>query len=57
MSEMEPGRWWRVIDADGKLWCETSDGEKARRLRRLAKQPASLERLYTVTLSEWRDEA
>jgi hypothetical protein len=27
---LEPGRWWRVIDADEKLWCETSSEDEAR---------------------------
>lgn len=26
----EHGRWWRVLDADGGLWCETSDEDQAR---------------------------
>ena len=23
-KDMQPGRWWRVLDTDGTLWCETS---------------------------------
>lgn len=30
----ERGRWWQVIGPDGKLWCETSDGEEAKRMMR-----------------------
>lgn len=28
--ETEPTRWWRVLDVDGSIWCETSDEDEAR---------------------------
>jgi hypothetical protein len=28
--EWEPTRWWRVLDANGDMWCETSDEDEAR---------------------------
>lgn len=24
-QEFEPTKWWRSVDADGKLWCESSN--------------------------------
>lgn len=51
MPEMVPGRWWRVIAPDGTLWCETSDEREACKHVR----PGDvLERLWTLTLEEWR---
>lgn len=29
-ASIRPGRWWRVIEPDGSLWCETSSVKEAR---------------------------
>ena len=29
-ASIRPGRWWRVIEPDGSLWCETSSEKEAR---------------------------
>lgn len=49
-----PGRWWRVLDSSGEVWCETSDEDEAReRLRE--KEGDVLERLYDrASEAEWR---
>lgn len=33
-ASIRPGRWWRVIDPDGSLCCETSSEKEARDLMR-----------------------
>jgi hypothetical protein len=48
----EPTRWWRVVDADGSLWCETSDESEARDAIRPGDK---LQRLWAVAQQEWRD--
>lgn len=53
MSEWTPGRWWRVVSADGSLWCETSDEDEARESMRPGD---TLCRLWERHDSEWRDE-
>jgi len=45
-------RWWRVIDPDGKLWCETSDEKEARDRMRPGD---TLQRLWQRSDREWRD--
>lgn len=57
-DRMQPGKWWRVIDCDGKLWAETSDEEEARKLLLTANAPAALHRLYVDPnpAKEWREE-
>ncbi len=52
MSDWEPGRWWRVLDPDDKLWCETSDEREARASMR---EGDTLYRLYVKNEREWRD--
>jgi hypothetical protein len=48
----QEGRWWRVIDPDGELWCETSREPEAR----AAVRPGDrLQRRWVATLEEWRD--
>lgn len=50
----EPTRWWRVLDEDGYLWCETSvEGEA--RASMLAGHV--LQRLHQRTEYEWRIDA
>lgn len=48
----EEGRWWRVIDADGELWCETSREFEAREAMRPGDK---LQRLYRADQKEWRN--
>lgn len=65
-----PSRWWRVLDADGSLYCETSDEEEARNNLRESDiddvddlvfgeivPGRRLQRLYNVyAQGMWRDE-
>lgn len=53
---MKPGRWWRVLLADGTPWAETSNETQARAY--LGPVPGGkLQRLYQAeALTEWRDE-
>lgn len=46
------GRWFRILQPDGTLWMETSDGEEAR-LEGL-KQGWPVERLWKREEWEWR---
>lgn len=48
---MKPGRWWQVIDPEGRLWCETSREDEARAFMR---QGDTLYRLWHETVEEWR---
>lgn len=48
----QPGRWWRVLDANGFLWCETSDEAEARAAMRPGDR---LVRHHVRELHEWRD--
>lgn len=52
LDAMTPGRWWRVLSADGELWCETSDEDEAREAMRSGDR---LQRIYETRLDEWRD--
>lgn len=52
LNEMVPGRWFRVMQPNGKLWCETSDEEEAREASKETGWP--LERLFVSQRSEWR---
>jgi hypothetical protein len=56
--DLVPGRWWRVLDADGGLWMETSDEQEARDAMAHDAQAASLERLWVPhrDVGEWRVE-
>jgi hypothetical protein len=45
-------RWWRVIDPDGELWCETSDGEEALASMR---EGDTLQLLWAREEREWRN--
>lgn len=66
----EPGRWWRVLDADGSIWLETSDEQEARNGLRerwsstdedemVLGDPVpdrKLQRMYQTTVkTKWRD--
>lgn len=52
-ADWEPGRWWRVTEPDGRLWCETSVEREARE----ALRPGDcLERQWVRSESEWRTE-
>lgn len=57
MSDWVASRWWRVMDADGRMWCETSDEKEARRaLRDVPNKPGKLQQMFTqtTTVVEWR---
>lgn len=54
MTAWGPDRWWRVLDANGDLWCETSDEQEAREALLTAPGPARLERLYVRTEYRWQ---
>lgn len=50
-DKFEPGRWWQVLDSEGKLWCETSDEAEA---RENVRPGDTLHRLYEKDEAEWR---
>lgn len=52
-AEWKPGRWWRVTDADGDIWCETSVEDEARDAADDI-EGAVVARQYVRTESEWR---
>jgi len=47
-----PTRWWRVVQRDGSVWCETSDEGEARLAMHAGDK---LQHLWTRSESEWRD--
>lgn len=50
----EPTKWWKVVDSDGNLWCETSSEKEAKDNMR----PGDfLYRLYEKVEREWRIES
>jgi hypothetical protein len=51
-TDFAPGRWWRVLAADGSLWCETSDEDEARERMRPGD---TLHREFRAVLVEWRE--
>jgi hypothetical protein len=51
LSGWEPGRWWRVVAADGSVWCETSDEAEAFGAVRPGDK---LWRQWVQRSSEWR---
>lgn len=52
----EPTRWWRTVDTEDTLWCESSDEFEVRRSA-LHSPDLRVQRLYqTVAEEEWRDE-
>lgn len=53
-NDFVPTKWWRAVDAEGRLWCESSIEEEVRRSMR----PGDvLQRAYKRTEYEWRDVA
>lgn len=50
-NDYHPGRWWRVLDPDGSVWCETSDEREARESMRPGD---ALFRLFVLDRREWR---
>jgi len=50
----EPGRWWRCTDADGSLWCESSNETE---VRESARPGDSIWRMwvYSAATPEWRE--
>lgn len=53
-AEWEPFVWWRVLAADGSLWCETSDEREARESMRPGH---TLWKLWRREEMEWRPHA
>jgi len=50
----EPAKWWRVVGADGELWCETTSVKQALSSMRTGDK---LYRMYsTEAQSDWREE-
>jgi hypothetical protein len=54
-SEMRPGRWWRVLDEDGGLWCESSDEQENRRALKQIIGGKLQQSWQTEIVLEWRD--
>ena len=54
--DMVPGRWWRVLEADGDLWMETSSEQEARDSMTNDAKAATIERLWIFPreAGEWR---
>jgi hypothetical protein len=52
-NSWKPGGWWRVVEPDGGIWCETSDEQEARDSMRPGD---TLERLYGQAASQWMTE-
>lgn len=51
-NQWEATKWWRVIDAEGKLWCETSVESEARNRMRPGD---TLQRMYVKRDLKWED--
>lgn len=47
----EPTRWWRAVDAEGNLWCESSNEAE---VREAARPGDRVERLWREVKEEWR---
>lgn len=45
-------RWWRIIDSNGELWCETSSQQEA---EDSVRPGDTLQRLYERTEQRWMD--
>jgi hypothetical protein len=52
----KPTKWWRAIDADGKVLAETSDPEDFETLELIGKRGVTFQRLYERRLDEWVEE-
>ena len=50
--EWKEGRWWRILDEQGNLWCETSDANEARQFLRPGDK---LQKLWYREERQWRD--
>lgn len=68
MSDWEPGRWWQVIYADGRVfpeghswagspqvWCESSDEQEVRASLETCPGGGVLRRLYERRERKWRE--
>lgn len=51
--DWQNGRWWRVLDAEGRLLLESSNERECRNVARRT-TGATLHRVAEVTLVEWR---
>lgn len=51
-GEWVAGRWWRVLDPAGAVWCETSDEQEARERLRPGDR---LQRSWERREAQWRD--
>lgn len=54
MTDWQPGRWYRINQPDGRVWCETSDREEIQREHEKTGWP--IYRFWQRTDSEWRPE-
>lgn len=52
VPEFTKTRWWRVIDPEGKLWCETSSKREA---HQHARRGDRIERLWSAEMFQWRE--
>ena len=50
MDDFQETNWWQVLDQQGRLWCETSNEEEARKSMRSGDV---LYRLYEKKESRW----
>ena len=54
MTNWQPGRWWRVVDHDGRVWMETSNEHEAKHEAAIKKY--KLFRTWHRSEEEWRAE-
>lgn len=53
LGEWSPTGWWRVIEPDGSLWCETSNEQEARESMRPGDR---LDRHERITFERWTNQ-
>lgn len=52
----EPGRFWRVLDHDGKVWMETSNKAEAVNEAREKGYDLQRQRRFVLATDHWADE-
>jgi hypothetical protein len=55
LDDWQPGRWWRVVSADGTVWCESSSEKEVRRSLKTAPGGGTLYRVFERSQREWRE--